>query len=318
MKVALAVHGGAWNVPEDELHDHQAGIARVLRQGWHLLTAETSAIETVTAVVQMLEDDPLFNAGTGSHLNRLGKVELDASIMEGNELQAGAVAAVERIRNPVLLARAVLERSDHVLLVGKGARRFAREHDVPECRARDLLVGRARETYMRIRAGETDLVATEFAPTDSDPTNAGPEHMGTVGAVARDSSGCIVAATSTGGTLDKYPGRVGDSPLIGSGTYADSRLGGASCTGWGEGIMRVVMAKSTIDRIAAGGDLAAAASAALKDLERVGGRGGMILVDHDGQPTAAFNTPRMARGLACTAQGLRVGIDATMENLPLA
>jgi len=318
MKVALAIHGGAWNVPDDDLQDHQTGIARVLRRGWRLLSEGASALDTVTSVVQMLEDDPHFNAGTGSHLNRLGKVELDASIMEGNELQAGAVAAVERVRNPVLLARAVLERSEHVLLVGRGARRFAREQGFPECRARDLLVGRARETYMRIRAGETDLIATEFAPGNDDPAKAGPEHMGTVGAVARDSSGCIVAATSTGGTLDKYPGRVGDSPLIGSGTYADSRLGGASCTGWGEGIIRVVMAKSTIDRIAAGDELTAAASAALQDLSRVDGRGGMILVDHQGQPAAVFNTPRMARGLACTRLGLRVGVDAAMKDLPLA
>lgn len=318
MKVALAVHGGAWNVPDGELQDHQAGVARVLRCGWQLLSEDVSALDTVTAVVRMLEDDPLFNAGTGSHLNRLGKVELDASIMEGDGLQAGAVAAVERIRNPVLLARAVLEQSDHVLLVGKGARRYAREHGLPECRARDLLVGRARETYMRIRAGETNLIATEFAPSDDDAAKAGPKHMGTVGAVARDSSGCIVAATSTGGTLDKYPGRVGDSPLIGSGTYADSQLGGASCTGWGEGIIRVVMAKTAIDRIAAGADLAAAAAAALQDLDRVGGRGGMILVDHEGQPAAAFNTPRMARGLACADQGLRVGVDAAMENIPTA
>ncbi len=315
MKVALAIHGGAWNVPDDELQDHQAGIARVLQHGWQLLAEKASALDAVTAVVRMLEDDPLFNAGTGSHLNRLGKVELDASIMEGDDLQAGAVAAVERIRNPVQLARAVLERSDHVLLVGKGARRFAREHGLPECRARDLLVGRARETYMRIRAGETDLIATEFAPSNDDPAAAGPEHMGTVGAVARDASGCIVAATSTGGTLDKYPGRVGDSPLIGSGTYADSQLGGASCTGWGEGIIRVVMAKSTIDRIAAGAGLDAAANAALQDLSRVGGRGGMILIDHRGQPAAAFNTPRMARGLACLEEGMRVGVDSSMETI---
>lgn len=318
MKIALAVHGGAWNVPDGELQDHQAGVARVLRSGWQLLTEEVSALDTVTVVVQMLEDDPLFNAGTGSHLNRLGKVELDASIMEGDDLRAGAVAAVERIRNPVLLARTILEQSDHVLLVGKGARRYACEHGLPECRARDLLVGRARETYMRIRAGETDLIAAEFAPSDDDSPKEGPEHLGTVGAVARDSSGCIVAATSTGGTLDKYPGRVGDSPLIGSGTYADSRLGGASCTGWGEGIIRVVMAKTAIDRIAAGDDLATAAAAALKDLGRVGGRGGMIMVDRRGRPAAAFNTPRMARGLACADQGLRVGVDVAMENIPAA
>ena len=120
-------------------------------------------MDAVTECIAMLEDDPLFNAGTGSHLNRLGKVELDASLMEGDSLHAGAVAAVEHIKNPVQLARTVLEKSEHVLLVGGGALRFAREQDMPECRARDLLVGRAREMYMRIRAGETDLVAEEFA-----------------------------------------------------------------------------------------------------------------------------------------------------------
>ena len=312
MSVAIAVHGGAWNVPDGDLQEHQDGIARVLKHGWGLLRDGASALDTVTSTVEMLENDPLFNAGTGSHLNRLGKVELDASLMEGDELEAGAVAAVQRIKNPVLLARAVLEQSDHVLLVGKGARRFAREHGIAECRSRDLRVGRARETDMRIRAGETDLVATEFAPAEPGQKH-GPEHMGTVGAVARDSGALIVAATSTGGTLDKYPGRVGDSPLIGSGTYADSRMGGASCTGWGEGIIRVVMAKSAIDRIGGGQDSAAAVRAALADLGRIGGHGGMILVDHTARPLAEFNTPRMARGLGCEGEGLRVGVDATMH-----
>ncbi|NKB89953.1 MAG: peptidase T [Acidobacteria bacterium] len=316
MGIALAIHGGAWNVPDTELADHRDGVARALRHAWGLLHGGASAVDTVTAAVRALEDDPLFNAGTGSHLNRLGKVELDASIMSGDLLEAGAVAAVERIRNPVDLARAILEDSDHVLLVGKGARRFAREQGIQECRSRDLLVGRARETYLRIRAGETDLIATEFAPGSDPDATHGDEHMGTVGAVARDANGCIVAATSTGGTLDKYPGRVGDSPLIGSGTYADSRYGGASCTGWGEGIMRVVMAKAAIDRIAGGLTSDEAASSALGDLGRIRGHGGMIMVDKAGVPCAAFNTPRMARGLACARDGLRVGVDETMETLP--
>jgi beta-aspartyl-peptidase (threonine type) len=314
MSVAIAIHGGAWNVPDDDLLEHRAGVARVLRRAWSQLQSGASAMDVVSASVCSLEDDPLFNAGTGSHLNQLGKVELDASIMDGKRLEAGAVAAVERIKNPVLLARAVLEESDHVLLVGKGARRFARDHAIPECRARDLLVGRAREMYLRIRAGETDLVSSEFAPSEP-PDPSGPEHMGTVGAVARDQQGNVVAATSTGGTLDKYPGRVGDSPLIGSGTYADSRLGGASCTGWGEGIIRVVMAKAAIDRIAGGDSAVEAAESALGDLHRIGGHGGLILIDRAGQPVAAFNTPRMARGLACESAGLRVGVDAAMEAL---
>jgi beta-aspartyl-peptidase (threonine type) len=259
-------------------------------------------VDTVERVVRILEDDPLFNAGKGSHLNRLGRVEMDASIMEGAGLEAGAVAAVERVRNPITLARRVMEESPHVLLVGQGALTFAEEHGVELCRSRDLLVGRAREQYLRVRSGETSLVDSEFAPVGED------DHMGTVGAVARDANGLVAAGTSTGGTLDKHPGRVGDSPLIGAGTYSDSRTGAASCTGWGEGILRVVMAKSALDRLASGLDLDAAASAALADLDRVGGRAGMILLDAHGGATAVYNTPRMARGLA-TAEGLSVGVD---------
>ena len=195
-----------------------------------------------------------------------------------------------------------MEQSEHVLLVGHGARSFAEDHGVELCRSRDLLVGRAREQYLRVRAGETDLVDAEFAPGADD-------HMGTVGAVALDSKGRAAAGTSTGGTLDKYPGRVGDSPLIGAWTYADSRAGAASCTGWGEGILRVVMAKSALDRISSGLDLEAAGRAALDDLDRVGGRAGMILIDSAGGATAVFNTPRMARGLATADGGLRVGVD---------
>jgi beta-aspartyl-peptidase (threonine type) len=306
MRCALAVHGGAWNVPDADLEDHANGVAAALRAGWGLLREGASAIDTVEHVVRMLEDDPVFNAGKGSHLNRLGRVEMDASIMEGDGLEAGAVAAVERVRHPITLARRVMEDSPHVLLVGHGALAFAEDHGVELCRSRDLLVGRAREQYLRIRAGETSLIDSEFAPAGDD------DHMGTVGAVALDGQGLVAAGTSTGGTLDKYPGRVGDSPLIGAGTYADSRSGAASCTGWGEGILRVVMAKAALDRLGAGLGLEAAGAAALDDLHRVGGRAGMILLDARGGATAVYNTPRMARGIA-TADGLRVGVDSTMD-----
>jgi len=308
MTCALAVHGGAWNVPDGDLDPSLRGVAAALTAGWELLHQGATAVETVERVVRILEDDPVFNAGKGSHLNRLGRVEMDASIMEGDGLEAGAVAAVERVRNPIALARRIMEDSPHVLLVGHGALAFAEEHGMELCRSRDLLVGRAREQYLRIRSGETSLVDSEFAPAGED------DHMGTVGAVARDSHGTVAAGTSTGGTLDKYPGRVGDSPLIGAGTYADSRVGAASCTGWGEGILRVVMAKAALARIAAGFDLEAAGAAALEDLERVGGRGGMILLDADGGATAVYNTPRMARGLATAGGGLRVGVDSQLEN----
>ncbi len=308
MTVALAVHGGAWNVPDGEIRQHLVGVSAALRVGWKILRAGAGSIDVVEHVVRVLENDPAFNAGKGSHLNRLGRVELDASIMEGDGLDAGAVAAVEGVRNPVTLARRVMDASPHVLLVGAGARRFAEEHGVPLCRARDLLVGRARERYMRVRAGETALIDEEFAPGPDD-------HMGTVGAVCRDRDGLIAAATSTGGTLDKYPGRVGDSPLIGAGTYADSRHGGASSTGWGEGILRVVMAKTAVACLAGGHDAAAAGRAAIADLERVDGRGGLIVVDHAGRSAAVFNTPRMARGLGTLDGGLRVGVEAELVDL---
>lgn len=306
MRCALAVHGGAWNVPDADLEDHRRGVAAALHAGWALLREGAPAVDTVERVVRMLEDDPVFNAGRGSHLNRLGRVEMDASIMEGDDLEAGAVAAVDRVRNPIGLARRVMEDSPHVLLVGHGALAFAEEHGVELCRSRDLLVGRAREQYLRIRSGETSLVESEFAPVGDDA------HMGTVGAVALDARGTLAAGTSTGGTLDKYPGRVGDSPLIGAGTYADSRVGAASCTGWGEGILRVVMAKSALDRLAAGLDLDGVGAAALDDLDRIGGHAGMILLDAHGGASAVYNTPRMARGIA-NGEGLRVGVDATME-----
>ena len=307
MTIALAVHGGAWNVPDGEVQRHLWGVAEALRTAWKMLREGAGSIDVVEHAVRLMENDATFNAGKGSHLNQLGRVELDASIMEGDGLEAGAVAAVQGVRNPVALARRVMEASPHVLLVGSGAHRFAEEHGVPLCRARDLLVGRAREQYLRIRSGESRLVDEEFAPGDDD-------HMGTVGAVARDGNGLIAAATSTGGTLNKYPGRVGDSPLIGAGTYADSRLGGASSTGWGEGIIRVVMAKAAVSDLATGHDAGAAGLTALADLDRVDGRGGVIVVDRAGRAAAAFNTPRMARGLATPEGGLRVGVDATLED----
>lgn len=309
MSLAIAVHGGAWNIPDAELESNRTGVGAALRQGWALLRSGRCALDTVETVVRCLEDNPTFNAGKGSHLNRLGRVEMDAAIMEGDGLRAGAVAAVQRIRNPVSLARIVLAESPHVLLVDRGAIRFAREHGVSRCRARDLLVGRAREQYLRVRGGDTSLVDEEFAPSGGD------EHTGTVGAVARDGDGLIAAATSTGGSLDKVPGRVGDSPLIGAGTYADSRTGGASCTGWGEGILRIVMAKTALERIAAGASVAAAGESILRELDRIDGRAGMILVDARGSATAVYNTPRMARGVATEEEGLRVGVDADLERI---
>ena len=229
MPCALAVHGGAWNVPDGDVEPHREGIIEALKPGWDLLRSGCSALEVVERAVCTLEDNPTFNAGHGAHLNQAREVQLDASIMEGRKLEAGAVAAVQCVRHPVSLARMVLELSPHVLIVGDGAHRFASDHGMELCRQRDLLVGRELDRYLRVRDGEDDLVIREF---DDDPLDT---HFGTVGAVACDCSGHVAAATSTGGTQDKLPGRVGDSAVIGAGTYADDRAGAVSSTGLSQG-----------------------------------------------------------------------------------
>lgn len=297
MPVALAVHGGAWNIPDREVEAHRAGIEAALSLGWTLLRRGRRALDVVEAVVRALEDDPTFNAGRGAHLNRDGRVELDASIMEGTTLRAGAVAAVEGLRHPVSVARLVLARSPHVLLAGTGARRFARAMGAELCPTPALVVGRELERYRRIRKGDRTLVTREF----HDP-------HGTVGAVALDARGRCAAATSTGGTQDKAAGRVGDTPIPGAGTWADDRLGAASSTGWGESILRTVLAKTAVDTLARRRAPSSASALAVRTLDRVRGRGGVILIDRLGRAGAAFNTPRMARGLATERGGLRVSV----------
>ncbi len=303
MSLALAVHGGAWNVPDGDVAAHREGVARALAAGWQALASGDAAIDVVESVVRILEDDPTFNAGYGAHLNRARQVQLDASIMEGSGLQAGAVAALERVRHPVSVARHVLDASPHVLLVGRGAQQFARERGVKLCRNRDLLLGRELDRFMRVRAGDRGLVAHEF---DDEPLEV---EFGTVGAVACD----VAAATSTGGTQDKAPGRVGDTAIIGAGTYADDRAGAVSATGWGESILRLALAKAAADRMARGMRPGRAGRSALDTLKRVRGKAGLILVDGKGHVAAVFNTPRMARGIATPERGLLVGVDSNLR-----
>lgn len=303
MPLVLAVHGGAWNVPNGDVAAHRVGVAEALEAGWVLLGRGGSAVDVVEAVVRLLEANPTFNAGYGAHLNRDRQVELDASIMVGSDLEAGAVAALQRVRHPISLARQVMEESPHVLLVGRGAQKFAKQRRVPLCRHRDLLVGKELERFLRIREGDTDLVAREF---DSEPLEV---EFSTVGAVAFDAAGRGAAATSTGGTQNKEAGRVGDSAVIGAGTYADDTAGAVSATGWGEGILRVSLAKGAVDRMAAGASPGRAGRSAIDTLKRVRGKAGLILVDRRGRAAAVFNTPRMARGVATEQKGLLVGVD---------
>ncbi|MGC2000855.1 MAG: isoaspartyl peptidase/L-asparaginase, partial [Candidatus Acidiferrales bacterium] len=235
MKPSLIIHGGAWNIPDEAVEDCRAGIRRALEAGWRILSAGGNATDAVESSIVILEDDPTFDAGFGAHLNTEGHVQLDAILMDGNTLKAGSVAAVECVRNPIRLARQIMEHSEHIMLVAAGAEKFAAEHGIALCAPEELIHERERVAWGRCLE---DSHAAEH--------HVGHE-SGTVGAVALDQQGHLAAGTSTGGTCCKLPGRVGDSPLIGCGCYADAEAGGVSCTGHGEGIMKIVMAKMATD-----------------------------------------------------------------------
>ena len=283
---AILVHGGAWATPGGEIQLHRQGVARAARVGFDVLHGGGSAVDAAAAAVRLMEDDATFNAGLGAVLNQVGEVELDAAVMDGTTLSAGAVAAVKAIANPVDLAQRVMEHSPHVLLVGEGAVAFAREQGMATCSSESLIVERERERWQNAKRSKKPALhehTLSFGPSD------------TVGAVARDEHGHLAAATSTGGRLGKLPGRVGDSPLIGCGLYADDRLGAAASTGWGEEIIRIVMAQRAVDMLGSGSPAREAARRTIALLkERTGGRGGIVLIAPDGTLGFAFNTPHMA------------------------
>jgi len=285
---AIVVHGGAWAIPDDMVEAHTRGVQNALDKGWHVLEGGGSALDAVEAAIVCMEDDETFDAGRGSFLTRDGRVQLDALMMDGATLRAGGVGCVERIRNPIRASRLVLDKSPHVYFVAEGAERFAQEHGMPLCRNEELVIEREiqrlKEAQKKEAAGHPDL------------TFAGPlSSHDTVGCVALDANGNIAAGTSTGGTLNKAPGRVGDSSLIGCGCYADNESAAASTTGWGEPIMKLVLAKWTADRIAAGNLPEWSAQEAMNYLkQRVNGHGGIIVLSRDGHFGIAHNTPRMA------------------------
>jgi beta-aspartyl-peptidase (threonine type) len=286
----MIVHGGAWDIPDDAVAGHHDGVQNALKAAWGVLQDGGTAVDAVERAIIVMEDDETFDAGRGSFINAIGDVELDASIMNGLNLRAGAVAAVQNIKNPISLARTIMEQSDHVLLVGMGAVRFAREHKVKTCRQDDLITARELERWREAQSKRETSPKNPFRRKKS----AGD----TVGALAMDSFGNVAAGTSTGGTPNKYPGRVGDSPLIGCGTYADNEVGGVSTTGWGESMIKVVMAKTVLDFIDRnGGDAEKAVQDGLKILVRKAeGYGGIIALSNAGKIGIAYNTPRMARG----------------------
>jgi L-asparaginase / beta-aspartyl-peptidase len=273
--IVIAIHGGAGVLRADRPGGrHRAVLKQAVEAGYEILRRGESSLDAVAAAVVVLEDSPLFNAGRGSSFNSDGEIEMDASIMEGATLRAGAVAAVRRVRNPVLAARAVMEASRHVLLAGSGAERFARKQGV------ELERPEYFHTARRWTALRKNL----------------KNYHGTVGAVALDTAGNLAAATSTGGYTGKLPGRVGDSPIIGAGNYADNRACAVSGTGLGEAFIRAAVGHDVCARMRyANVSLATAAAAALKNVANLGGDGGLIAVDRRGNVAMPFNSEGMYR-----------------------
>ncbi|RPH68699.1 MAG: peptidase T [Myxococcaceae bacterium] len=275
--VAIVVHGGAWSIPPEAREPHARGCLAAAERGFAVLEAAGSAVEAVVTAIELLEDDPTFDAGRGSVLSAEGRVQLDAGLMDGRTLHVGAVAGVHRVAHPIRLARAVLERSSHHLLVGEGAERFAHAQGIPLVDPDSLIVDRERQRYADFLAGRLGA-ADDFAHD-------------TVGAVALDAGGQLAAGNSTGGVAFSLPGRVGDAPVPGVGYVADSRTGGVACTGWGEQILRVGLATRALVAMERGAAAQDAAAEALEVLERaVQGRAGLIVLDRRGEVGLAHST----------------------------
>jgi beta-aspartyl-peptidase (threonine type) len=288
----VLVHGGAGDVPDHARASHAEGCRIAAERGLAAMLAGGTAIDGAIAAVRTLEDDPRFNAGTGACLTRAGTIELDASIMEGTTLRGGAVTCLPPFREPIAIARAVMDDGTHVLYAAEGARRFALDHGFAEVDAAALTTEAARERLDQWKRGQVD----------------GGWAGGTVGAVVCDAHGHVVAATSTGGMMGKRPGRVGDSPILGAGTYADDQAGAASATGHGEAAIRLGLTRFVIERMRSGVSAQAAAEDAIAAFgARVAGKGGVIVMSPRGEPGWARNTATMSWGLARAGETVRCG-----------
>lgn len=288
MKPAIIVHGGAgaWDLQSQRLQEGIVVCRQAAAAGQAILLQGGSPLDAVETAVTLLEDHPALDAGRGSYLNSRGEVEMDAMIMDGRTLDLGAVAAVQRVQHPISLARRVMTDTEHTFLVGAGAAAFADSIGFPRCDVADLLVGEELARHVALQGRDDYQTADVFTE---------PGAMGdTVGAVAIDADGNIATATSTGGTRQKLPGRVGDSPLVGSGGYADNLTAGVSATGHGEALMKILISKQVCDYVAQGMDAPAACRRAIDLLaQRVQGVGGLIAIDHNGRIGFAFNTEAM-------------------------
>lgn len=336
-KVVLAIHGGAGTILPDKMtpekeQEFREKLEESLRAGYQLIQEGSSSLDAVVAAIQVMENSPLFNAGKGAVFTNQGKNELDASIMEGKDLNAGAVAGVTNVKNPILAARAVMEKSEHVMMVGRGAELFSQEigleivdpsyfwtehrwealqnvlkrdqskmeldHDAkPES-------GNANQGNKTSQINQKDGLNTskksQMSPnseTDFIPAAKIDEKFGTVGAVALDKSGNLAAGTSTGGMTNKKYGRVGDAPIIGAGTYANNQTVAISCTGWGEFFIRSIAAYEVSAKMQyANMDVKKASQEVIDEIGEMGGNGGLIALDKNGQVSMPFNTAGMYRG----------------------
>lgn len=301
-KAVLVIHGGAGTIARDKMTPelekrYREELERALHAG-HLALKSGSSLDAVEAAIKVMEDSPLFNAGKGAAFTREGRNELDASIMEGKTKRAGAVAAVTRVKNPITAARLVMEKSEHVLLAGDGADRFAREQGLPDTSPLYFFTERRWQQLQEAQKDAAERTGGSGRAFDNE------RHVGTVGAVAVDSKGTLAAGTSTGGMTYKRAGRLGDSPIIGAGTYADDETCAVSCTGHGEIFIRYVVAHDIRARMKYKKiPVAQAAAEALNGMPKEdGGVGGLIALDRQGNYTMPFNTNGMYRG-AISADG---------------
>ena len=307
-KFGLVIHGGAGTLERSKMtpqqeQEYRAGLERSLRAGLEILQRGGSSLDATEAAVRVLEDDPHFNAGKGAVFTSAGTNELDAAIMDGQTLKAGAVASVKRIKNPISLARLVMEKSPHVMLDCVGAEAFAQEQGVELVEEKYFFTQERWDALQRVKHGEKQAGAAgkRFIISDQD-------RHGTVGAVALDANGNLAAATSTGGTTNKRPGRIGDSPVIGAGTYANNATCAVSGTGDGEYFIRATVAHDISALMEYRGmSLPAAAQAALDKMAKLGGEGGLIAIDKNGEMALPFNTSGMYRGY--TGQNGKIVVD---------
>jgi beta-aspartyl-peptidase (threonine type) len=297
-KFGLVIHGGAGTIDRSKLtpeqdRQYRTGLERALTAGYSILKTGGSSLDATEAAVRVLEDDPHFNAGKGSVFTSAGTNEMDAAIMDGKTLAAGAVAALKHVKNPISLARLVMEKSGHVMMDGDGAEAFAKENRIELVDQKYFFTQERWDALQKIKAAEerrTGDAGKAFLITDQD-------RHGTVGAVALDKNGNIAAATSTGGTTNKRPGRVGDSPIIGAGTYANNATCAVSATGDGEYFIRASVGHDVSALMEYRGmSLREAAQAVLDKVAKLGGTGGLIAIDRQGNITLPFNTAGMYRG----------------------